>query len=129
MPPLKALRISLFVPMSYSNLVYANLELDPLFIIEKLKNRIDRHSVTAPDFSIPAATDGRVHIIDTDTGDYLGMFSTGYWYSGVNLPRTEKWPLASFNQNAKHYAFISSIGLITLPDSTSSTAWLISANG
>lgn len=73
MPPLKALRISLLVPMSYSNLVYANLELDPLFTIEKLKNRIDRHSVTVPDFSISAAMAGRVHIIYTDTGDYLGM--------------------------------------------------------
>lgn len=126
---LNALRAPLLALVSCSSLVYANLEPDPLFIVEQLKNRADRHVVTVSDFSIPAATDGRVHIIDTDTGDYLGMFSTGYWYSGVNLPRTEKWPLASFNQNAKHYAFISSIGLITLPDSTSSTAWLISANG
>ena len=86
---LNALRAPLLALVSCSSLVYANLEPDPLFIVEQLKNRADRHVVTVSDFSIPAATDGRVHIIDTDTGDYLGMFSTGYWYSGVNLPRTE----------------------------------------
>ena len=86
---LNALRFCLLALVSFVNLAYADLEPDPLFIVEQLKNRADRHVVTVSDFSMPAATDGRVHIIDTDTGDYLGALATGYWYSGVNLPRTK----------------------------------------
>jgi len=65
----------------------ATLDNEPMFIVETMPGREDGHIVVLADFSIPFATDGRSHIIDTDSGNYLGVVNTGFWHSGVMLPR------------------------------------------
>jgi methylamine dehydrogenase heavy chain len=84
---LNSLRTGLLASVLCASPVFATLEAESMFTVEKLENRAGRHIVTLSDFSVPAATDGRAHIIDADKGDYLGFLSTGYWYSGINLPR------------------------------------------
>src|SRR5271165_3186842 len=44
--------------------------------------------INDPDFD--HMVDGRAHLIDGDTGRYLGALSTGYSYSHVVLPRDGK---------------------------------------
>lgn len=69
-------------------LAHATLPVESLMQVELMPDRTNRHVVALSDFSIPAAPDGRAHFIDTDSGKYLGFVSTGYWYSGINLPAT-----------------------------------------
>jgi methylamine dehydrogenase heavy chain len=67
--------------------VLANLDNEPMFITETMPDRQGGHTVVLADFAIPFAADGRSHIFDADTGVYLGGLSTGFWHSGVMLPR------------------------------------------
>jgi methylamine dehydrogenase heavy chain len=81
--PLRLLMMSLLALPAF-----AELPSEKLFEIEQMPSRDGRHIVVLSDFSVPFATDGRAHIVDADNGTYLGSLSTGYWYSGVNLPAT-----------------------------------------
>jgi len=67
----------------------ATLPPEEMFRVESLGSREGRHIVVLGDFSLPYATDGRSHIIDTDSGTYLGVVNTGFWHGGVLLPRSK----------------------------------------
>lgn len=65
----------------------AALDSEIMFVVETMPDRKNSHIVVLGDFSVPFITDGRSHIINTDTGEYLGVVNTGLWHSGVMLPR------------------------------------------
>jgi methylamine dehydrogenase heavy chain len=66
----------------------AELPMEELGQHETMPSRHERNIVTISDAQIPHSTDGRVHFVDVDNGNYLGALNTGYWYSGVVLPKT-----------------------------------------
>ncbi len=71
-----------------SPLAQATLPIEALFQHETMPSRHATNIVTISDANIPNSGDGRVHFVDVDRGHYLGALNTGYWYSGVILPRT-----------------------------------------
>lgn len=68
--------------------VLATLPTEEMFLVETVGSREGRHIVVLADFAIPQALDGRSHILDADSGEYLGAINAGFWHSGVLLPRT-----------------------------------------
>jgi methylamine dehydrogenase heavy chain len=50
-----------------------------------------KHWVWVNDLSFPHMTDGLAHLIDADTGTYLGALSTGYYFTHVVLSRDSKF--------------------------------------
>ena len=48
------------------------------------------HWVWVNDLSFPYMMDGRAHLVDGDTGRYLGVLSTGFSFSGLVLPHDGK---------------------------------------
>jgi len=72
----------------FSPLTMATLPAEELFQHETMPSRHDTNIVTISDANIPNTGDGRVHFVDVDRGRYLGALNTGYWYSGVILPKT-----------------------------------------
>lgn len=49
-----------------------------------------KHWVWVNDFVFPHMADGMVHLVDGDSGKYLGLLSTGYSYGHMLLPRDSK---------------------------------------
>jgi len=85
----KLARYSLLFGLILSAGTRATLPPEEMFRVESLGSREGRHIVVLGDFSIPYTTDGRSHIIDTDSGTYLGVVNTGFWHGGVLLPRSK----------------------------------------
>ena len=84
----KLWRMGLLGCLLVSAAATADLPPDKMFQVEKIGSRDGRHIVVLGDFSIPFATDGRSHILDADSGDYLGVINTGFWHGGVMLPKS-----------------------------------------
>jgi len=85
----KLVSFGLLVSVLISAVASATLPPEEMFRVESLGSREGRHIVVLGDFSIPYSTDGRAHIIDADSGDYLGVLNTGFWHGGVLLPRSK----------------------------------------
>lgn len=58
--------------------------------VETLPSPPGKHWLWVNDFVFPHMTDGTVHLLDGDSGKYLGMLSVGSSFSHVILPRDGK---------------------------------------
>ncbi len=58
--------------------------------VARLATPPSQHWLWVNDLSFPYMMDGRAHLIDGDTGRYLGALSTGFSFSGLVLPRDGK---------------------------------------
>ena len=56
----------------------------------RLETPPSKHWVWVNDLSFPYMMDGRAHLVDGDSGRYLGALSTGWSFSGLVLPRNGK---------------------------------------
>ena len=56
----------------------------------RLETPPSKHWVWVNDLSFPYMMDGRAHLVDGDSGRYLGALSTGWSFSGLILPRNGK---------------------------------------
>ena len=56
----------------------------------RLETPPSKHWVWVNDFSFPYLVDGRAHLVDGDSGRYLGTLSTGLSFSRLVLPRDGK---------------------------------------
>jgi len=48
------------------------------------------HWVWVNDMSVTNMLDGKAHLVDADSGNYLGMLSTGYWHNRLVMPSDNK---------------------------------------
>ena len=62
------------------------LPADPDEIIERLPERPGPHWLWVSDLNFAGFPDGRAHLLDGDTGRYLGMLNTGIWFISLTLP-------------------------------------------
>jgi len=58
--------------------------------VATLPQPASKHWVWVNDFVFPHLADGMAHLVDGDTGRYLGTLSTGYLFARVLLPRDGK---------------------------------------
>jgi methylamine dehydrogenase heavy chain len=67
----------------------APLPADPLGVITTLPPA-SPHWVWVNDFVFPHMTDGQALLVDGDSGRFLGMLSTGFGFTRINVPRDGK---------------------------------------
>src|SRR5262245_50096009 len=67
----------------------ASLPPDPIGVSATLPSP-SPHWVWVNDFVFPHMTDGQAMLVDGDSGKFLGMLSTGYGFTRINIPRDGK---------------------------------------
>jgi methylamine dehydrogenase heavy chain len=67
-------------------LAAAALPADPISVVQKLPAP-SPHWMWVNDFVFPHMTDGQAILVDGDSGKYLGLLSTGFGFTRINIPR------------------------------------------